>query len=100
VEALSRIKELKDERGWSNYRLAKESGISEGSLNNLFRLNNQPTLPTLEAICKGFGISLCQFFSKGNEAVVLNDEQREMLDAYNTLNYRQKKALVGLIREI
>jgi len=100
MEALSRIKELKDERGWSNYRLAKESGISEGSLNNLFRLNNQPTLPTLEAICAGFGISLCQFFAKGNEAVVLNDEQREMLDAYNTLNHKQKKALIGLLREI
>jgi len=97
---LDRIKELRDERGWSNYRLAKESGISEGSLNNLFRLNNQPTIPTLEAICVGLGISLCQFFANGNEAVVLNGEQREMLDVWNTLNREQKFALLELLKKM
>lgn len=58
MDILDRIKQLKDERGWSNYKLAKEAHISEGSLNNMFRLNNQPTIPTLEAICRGLGISL------------------------------------------
>jgi len=97
---LSRIKRLRDERGWSNYKLAKESGISEGSLNNLFRLNNQPTIPTLEAICAGLGISLCQFFADGCEAVVLNSEQMEMLDVWNTLNREQKTALLELLKKM
>jgi len=38
MEILERIKQLRDSRGWSNYRLAKEADIAEGSLNNLFRL--------------------------------------------------------------
>ena len=97
---LNRIKQLRDERGWSNYRLAKESGISEGSLNNLFRLNNQPTIPTLEAICAGLDISLCHFFADGNEAVVLNNEQKEMLDVWNTLNREQKTALLELLKRM
>ena len=29
MEILERIKQLRDERGWSNYRLAKEADISE-----------------------------------------------------------------------
>ena len=93
MDILNRIKRLRDERGWSNYRLAKEAQISEGLLNNLFRLNNQPTIPTVEAICAGFGISLSQFFAEGNEAVIVNEEQREMLDIWNTLNKEQKATL-------
>ena len=100
MDILNRIKQLRDERGWSNYRLAKEAQISEGSLNNLFRLNNQPTIPTLEAICDGFGISLSQFFAEGNEAVILNAEQSEMLAIWNTLNKEQKAALLELLKKM
>ena len=100
MDILNRIKQLRDERGWSNYRLAKEAHISEGALNNLFRLNNQPTIPTLEAICTGFDISLSQFFAEGNEAVILNEEQREMLDIWNTLNKEKKAALLELLKKM
>jgi transcriptional regulator with XRE-family HTH domain len=100
MDILNRIKQLRDERGWSNYKLAKEAQISEGSLNNLFRLNNQPTIPTLEAICAGFDISLSQFFAAGSEAVVLNDEQKEMLDIWNTLNRDKKAALLELLKKM
>ena len=33
MDILDRIKQLRDERGWSNYKLAREAQISEGSLN-------------------------------------------------------------------
>ena len=100
MELLERIKQLRDSRGWSNYRLAKEANISEGSLNNLFRLNNQPTIPTLEAICTGFDITLSQFFAEGEEAVVLNAEQKEMLEMWNTLTKDQKAALLELLKKM
>ncbi|MCL2198302.1 MAG: helix-turn-helix transcriptional regulator [Defluviitaleaceae bacterium] len=98
MSALDKIKQFRDSRGWSNYKLAKESGIHEGTLNNLFRLNNQPTIPTLEAICKGLDISMSQFFADGDEAVPLNKEQREMLNIWNTLNKEQKTALLELLK--
>ena len=100
MEILEHIKQLRDSRGWSNYRLAKEAKISEGSLNNLFRLNNQPTIPTLEALCAGFGITLSQFFAESDEAVVLNTEQKEMLEMWNTLTQDQKTALLELLRKM
>ena len=100
MDILKRISDLRDKRGWSNYRLAKEANISEGSLNNLFRLNNQPTIPTLEAICTGLGISLSQFFAEPNEAILLNPEQREMLDVWDTLNKEKKTALLELLKKM
>ena len=98
MDILGRIKQLRDARGWSNYRLAKEAGMHEGSLNNLFRMNYQPTIPTLEIICKGLGITLTQFFAEGNEAVVLNEEQREMLDLWDMLSNAQKAALMEFLK--
>ena len=100
MDILGRIKQLKDERGWSNYRLAKEAEISEGSLNNLFRLNHQPTMPTLEAICKGLGVSVSQFFAGEDEAVVLSGEQKEMLDVWNRLKQEQRVSLLEFLRTI
>lgn len=51
-------------RGWTDYRLAKESNLSHSTVTNMFNRNNAPTLPTLEAVCKAFGITLAQFFSE------------------------------------
>ena len=100
MEILDRIAQLRNERGWSNYRLAKEAGISENSLNNLFRRNNLPTIPTLESICKGFGITLSQFFAEGGESVELSESQMEMLQTWNTLNDEQKNTLLEFLKKI
>lgn len=100
MEILDRIAQLRNERGWSNYRLAKEAGISENSLNNLFRRSNLPTIPTLESICKGFGITLSQFFAEGGESVELSESQREMLQTWNTLNDEQKNTLLEFLKKI
>lgn len=79
VNAQKRIRQLMDERGWSEYRLAKESNLSQSTISNIFRRDNAPTLPTLEAVCEAFGITLAQFFSEGSNPIELTDEQGELL---------------------
>ena len=66
MDAQRRIKQLMEERDWTDYRLAKESNLSHSTVTNMFNRNNAPTLPTLEAVCKAFGITLAQFFTDGN----------------------------------
>lgn len=100
VDILERIKQLRDERGWSNYKLAKESNISPNVLNTLFRRNNMPAMVTIESLCKGLGITLSQFFAEGNEAVELTDEQRELFDRWSTLDQDQRTALLELIKKM
>jgi len=51
-------------------------------------------------ICKGLGISLSQFFAEGNEAVALDEEQKQMLDIWSTLNKEQKAALLELLKKM
>ena len=75
MDAQRRIKELMEERKWTDYRLAKESNLSHSTVTNMFNRNNAPTLPTLEAVCRAFGITLAQFFAEGEEAQLTKDQQ-------------------------
>lgn len=91
-----RIRELMAERQWSEYRLALESGLSQSTISNIFSRNTTPSISTLESICKGFGITLAQFFAEG-DWVELTPEQHEMFDAWSSLTAAQKEALRQLI---
>jgi len=75
------------------------SGVSQSTLSNMFTRNNAPTINTLEDICKGFGITLSQFFSDDNEEMVLlTKEQKELLEKWATLTQEQKSALLKLLK--
>lgn len=84
-------------RGWSEYRLAKEAGLSESTIANVFRRNTNPSIPTLEAICAGMGITLSQFFAE-NEMVELSPELKELFDGWASLTVEQKQAVLQMIR--
>ena len=97
MDVQKRIKELMLERGWSDYRLAKESGLAHSTIANIFSRNNLPTLPTLEAVCKAFGITLAQFFTDGDSPSLFTEEQKQLLAKWSTLSDDQKKALLHLM---
>ena len=100
MEVQDRIRQLMQKRNWTEYRLAKESELSQATVSNLFRRNNSPSLSTLEAICKSFDITLSQFFADDNELIELTREQRELFDKWATLTPRQKRAILDLISSL
>lgn len=96
MDAKQRIRELLSELNWSEYRLAIESGLSQSTVANIFNRNTTPSVATLEMICKGFGITLAQFFAEG-DMVELTKEQQEMFENWRTLSPNQKDAIAHLI---
>lgn len=74
--------------------------MTPSSLSNLMNRGSVPTLSTLEKICKGFGISLAQFFSEEGEFPDLSEEQVEMLTAWETLSGKEKAALMKILDSI
>jgi len=100
-QTLLKIRELMDERGWTIYRLAKESDIPYSSLNSMFLKNNQPTLSTLEKICDGFCITLCEFFSDDTPhripVDIYTDDEKHLINQYKRLSKYHKKLLAGFI---
>ena len=89
MDILGRIVKLRDERGWSNYKLAKEANIPQSTLTNLFKHNNLPTIGTLESMCNAFGLTLTQFFTE--TVPFLTSEQNELLKDWVLLSKSQKK---------
>lgn len=96
LDAREKIRNLMEQRGWTEYRLAQASGLSQSTISNIFNRNTLPSLATLESICAGFGITLAQFFAEGR-LVELTEEQQRMFDMWSSLSKKQKDALAILI---
>ena len=95
----SKIRDLMNERGWSMYRLAKESGVSWSTIRHMFERNTEPTVPTLEAICRGLGISL-ETLLLGEGFTVLDDEQKMLLSKWSMLSPENKQILLTLLNTL
>lgn len=97
MDAHLRIQRLLEERGWTEYRLSKECGLSQSTIGNVMRRNTIPSVATLEAICHGFGITMAQFFAE-NEMVELTPDVKELFERWVTLTPMQKKATVYMMK--
>ncbi len=97
MDTHSKLRQLMSERGWTAYRLAKESGLSESTLANIFKRNTVPSISTLEAVCAAFGISLAQFFAE-QDLVELTPELKELFDNWVSLTPEQKQAALQMLR--
>ena len=100
MDILEKIKKLQKEKGFNNAQLAKKAGISPTTLQGLYQRNNQPTFPTLQALCGAFGITVAQFFADSNVPPDLTAEQIRLLENWNTLTDEQKEAIFTLIKSM
>ena len=57
-----------------------------------------PSLSTLEAIAKAFGMSLSQFLYEGDEIIELTDEQKELLSCWGLLTKKQRQIIIDLAK--
>lgn len=97
MDTNERLRRLLRERGWTEYRLAKKCGLNQSTIANIYRRNTVSSITTLDAICKGFGITLSQFFAD-EERVELTPELKEVFDCWMNLTPSQNKAAIQIIR--
>lgn len=100
MDVLERLRQLQKERDWSDYRIAKEAGLSQGTVSNLYKRNTIPTIFTLEAICNGFGITLSQFFLETDNVVEFTPKDRELLSAWIKLSDENKSIILTLAKQL
>lgn len=99
-DVLAEITKLRLQRNWSEYELAQHSGLAQSTISNWYRKNQLPTIPTLEKICCGFGITLSQFFAADEDIVSLTTAQKELLDCWAALTDTQKTLFIQLFKNI
>lgn len=95
---LDRIEELYRKKGYTQYRLAKKSGIHQSSLSTLMNRKSTPNIFTLDKICKGLDVTIAQFFTPSEEYPDLTDEENAVLNMFDSMNDFQKALLFAYLQ--
>lgn len=94
MDVARKIIELRRKYGISQYQLSKLSGVSQSALSEIERGIKQPTITTIENICRAFNITLADFFAEKepeippevrsliNTAANLSPTQIQLLDSF------------------
>ena len=96
-DVLEKITSLREERGWTTYRLSKLSGIPQSTISTWYRKNLMPPIDKLEIICQTFGITLAEFFNDTDVLVSMTEEEKNMLSQWNLLTPAQREAVINII---
>ena len=101
MDILDKIIQLREERHWSEYQLAEESGLTQSTISTWYRKNMLPSISSIEKICVAFDISLSQFFLDNSEnTVTLSDEQINLLKAVAKLEPDQFSKLLLFLQSL
>ena len=96
-DVLEKITSLREERGWTTYRLSKLSGIPQSTISTWYRKNLMPPIDKLEIICQTFGITLAEFFNDTDVLVSMTEEEKNMLSQWKLLTPAQRAAVINII---
>ena len=112
-DILGRIRSERLKRNWTEYTMAKNAGLSQSTISTWYRNQLQPSVASIERICKGFGISLSEFFAEdcGDSAALITEEhpriipaipqdKRQLLHLWGCINVEQRKALLSLLKSM
>ena len=99
MKVIHRITELRNERGWTNHRMAIEAGISSPTVTNWYNTRkSEPSLNAIISLCEAFEISLSDFFNPNKEYNVLTPFQKEMLSEICQLSKAERDSLLQYIK--
>ena len=99
MDIIKRIDSLREERGWSEYKLREEAQLSSSTLSNMHKRGTLPSMTSIESICNAFGITLSQFFNEDENNLVLSEVETELLLSYRKLNKRDKQIIAKIVKE-
>lgn len=96
MDILSRIKTLMEARGWTAYRLASEAGLTESTIQNLFRRNG---IPPPSHVGSGLFRLWHNAFSvfADDDMVECTPEIKRLMEAWTPLPQEQKEAYLKLM---
>lgn len=98
IDVLDRITYYREQKNWTEYQLAEESGLTQSTISSWYRKNMIPSIPSLDKICNAFGITLSQFFSLDNEDFSITALQKELLIESSRLTETQQNALIAFLK--
>ena len=102
MDVLSRITQLRLERGWTEYELAKRSGMAQSTISTWYRADKTPSLASLENICHGFEIFLSRFFldEDSGDPIIPTKQELRLLSYASRLEPEQYEAMLQFLKSL
>lgn len=93
---VARLKQLRQEKGWSQMDLAQRLGLQKTSVANYEQGMSFPPLPTLEKMARLFGVSL-DGLVWGNQPPEQVIKDRELLDLFRRIDCLSSRIRAAVI---
>ena len=95
-----RLRQLRKAKGFSMYKLHKESGLSQGHISDLEKCINQPTIETLQRLLTPMGITLAEFFNEDGDVSILSEREKELVSEFRTLPDDKAELVLQMINAL
>lgn len=101
-EIHAKIKGLMDERDWTNYKLVeeckkKDSNVNKSTIFGMLKRKSYPTIPVLQQLCKGFGITLAEFFKDESTGLTVYQSDKPLLDRCHQMTEKMQDQCLDMM---
>ena len=96
MEVGKRLKQLRDDRGMTMYRLTQLTGVSGHHIKGIEEGTRQPTIETLSKLVNALGSSLVEIFNDNTECSYLTEDERRLIENYRTMSAEKSEALLRM----
>lgn len=96
MDIVKKIDEIRVKRGWTFYKLAQESGLTQQTFTKWMEGKTIPTIPALKAVCDAYGITLANFFAE-NDMVEVTSETKSVFENWNYLTKEEQQSIKLII---
>ena len=85
-------------RHWSKYKLAKETGLSQTTVNSACKETAQPEIATVEVIARAFGMSLSEFFRLAENGT--EEKEDALLKYWRALDSKKQEGVLYMLEHL
>lgn len=95
-----RLKNVRETKNISVYKLSQISGISETHIRDLECGKRNPSFDTLSRLAKPLGLSLADMVKENDEVSYLNNEEKELVECFRMLSENKADALLQFLKTL
>ena len=100
MDIAERLKNVRESKKISIYRLSQLSDVSETQIRNIERGNSNPSFDTLNKLAKPLGLSLADLLNETEDVSYLNNEEKELVECYRMLSKEKSDALLHFLKAL
>lgn len=100
-DIITRINDIEKAKHITDYAICKKAGRNQGALSTMRKRKTMPSIPKLEYICEGLGVTLSDFFAMDTIPQFveqLNEEEAEVVKIMRSNAGARAKTLVKYAR--